>query len=989
MNEPLSIRIIEKDSNRRGDLFGRLMADLFVALGYNQPRLNIHKPGRELDLVADHRLESRRAVGECKATAEPIGGDEVNKFVGALDAEYEDNCPIIGYFISLSGFKETAIEQEKKRRRTKIITLAAPQIIEELVRGRVLISRERAAELAGRCCAGSDHLVLDPHAELLAHERGWIWVVYYTQGTARTHFALIHADGTLLARTLVAGIVTADHECDGPLHSLRCLNPVPVGAEDDARVAETLAAYSRYLAEECGFIYLDGLPADSDLSRRLRLENLFVPLHLDIIQQKENQPIDAVLEKHSRHELPAPPGGEQKERLPVGAVLEKHNRLAILAPPGGGKSTLIKRLAVAYSDPARLAQIGDKLPQRKWFPLFFRCRELRDLARGSFADLLDALAQQEPVRQYSTTLRTYVDRMLFEGRALLLVDGLDEISDSGDRAAFVCTLRTALRAYPDTAFIVTSREAGFRHVAGHLAPVCTQATLSPFNPSDIRRLTVDWHREVAGDSEKVRVDAEQLAKIIVANDRIKRLAINPLLLTTLLLVKRWVGSLPTRRAILYDKAVEVLLNTWNREGHDPMPEEEALPQLCYVASAMMFEGKQEISRPSLSTLLQKSREALLAELGYVKDTVEEFIRRIEDRSSLLMMTGHKVENGRLVEFFEFRHLTFQEFLAARAMVEGWHPDRQENDTLVSVLEPHLEKRDWREIIPLAAVLGGKANEALLRRLTEKHLIIPIGHCLADEAPAKPETIRAALRELVLSGETLMDSDFTPALARGRYGSDFRDEAAKAFLTPTHNLRNAGQALGLAVWWQTIGVEEPEDYVRSAMQFFKMINNTERLSRCEGALGCEQLCYRVMPIKSLRLRGGFQACDEPLAQAVPTLVQMAFSDNSSEQYAGIWALVWLSERELWQSPSDLDFIGRMYTLMHSSPNIHLREMAAWAVANYKPPYPTEYDKKTIAALSEWTGLKLKRSFGFHTKDGAPSFGTGSRGERAFTQITEPK
>jgi hypothetical protein len=73
MEEGTSIRILEKDNNRRGDLFGRLMADLFVALGYEQPRLNIHKSGRELDLAAEHRLETRRAIAECKATADPRG----------------------------------------------------------------------------------------------------------------------------------------------------------------------------------------------------------------------------------------------------------------------------------------------------------------------------------------------------------------------------------------------------------------------------------------------------------------------------------------------------------------------------------------------------------------------------------------------------------------------------------------------------------------------------------------------------------------------------------------------------------------------------------------------------------------------------------------------------------------------------------------------------------------------------------------------------
>src|SRR5215510_7425114 len=99
-----TLRILEHDNNRRGDLFGRLMGDLFVALGYKQPRLNIHKSGRELDLSTDHRLERRRAIGECKATADPIGGDDLNKFVGALNVE-QGKRPLTGYFISLSGFK--------------------------------------------------------------------------------------------------------------------------------------------------------------------------------------------------------------------------------------------------------------------------------------------------------------------------------------------------------------------------------------------------------------------------------------------------------------------------------------------------------------------------------------------------------------------------------------------------------------------------------------------------------------------------------------------------------------------------------------------------------------------------------------------------------------------------------------------------------------------------------------------------------------------
>ena len=83
---PPPIRILAPPT-QTGDLFGRLVADLFLALGYDQPRLNVHKTGREIDILARHRTEPRSVCAECKATAKPIGGDEINKFAGALERE--------------------------------------------------------------------------------------------------------------------------------------------------------------------------------------------------------------------------------------------------------------------------------------------------------------------------------------------------------------------------------------------------------------------------------------------------------------------------------------------------------------------------------------------------------------------------------------------------------------------------------------------------------------------------------------------------------------------------------------------------------------------------------------------------------------------------------------------------------------------------------------------------------------------------------------
>lgn len=924
------IRILEADKNQRGDLFGRLMADLFLALGYEQPRMNIHKSGRELDLFAEHRLEPRRAIGECKATEETIGGADLNKFVGALDVEHDEKVQISGYFISLSGFKETALEQERQRKRTRLITLASEQIIDELIKGRIIISSARATELAGRCCAGHSHLTFDGLPELVAHQRGWIWVIYYALGKLRNAFVLIHADGTPLALTLAQQVIASDKEIGGPLHLLRCLNQSTIAETTNDEVeAAALSAYSRYIIEECGSIQLDGLPADSDVgARRLKLENLFVPLHLDIPR-------------------------EERFRQTLGVVLEKQSSLAILAAPGGGKSTLIKRIAVAYADSHRRAQVADDLPEKDWLPLFFRCRELRGLARKSFAELLDALAEREPVRQHAKTFRSLADRALVEGRVLLLVDGLDEISDAGDRAAFVCTMRTALLAYPGTGIIVTSREAGFRHVAAHLAPVCTYATLSPFDNDDIKRLSVAWHTEVVGDTQKVRNDAEQLASAISRNDRIQRLAINPLLLTTLLLVKRWVGSLPTRRAVLYGKAVEVLLITWNTEGHEPIPEEEAIPQLCYVAAAMMIENVERISRPRLALLIQEARDALPTELGYVQGTVEEFIHRVEDRSSLLMMTGHDVEDGQLVEFFEFRHLTFQEFLTARAMVEGWHPGRVEKDTLVSVLEPHFVQEKWREVIPLAASLGGKATEPLIKRLTERiqlndefalflsdanPVILALGHCLADEAAARPETIRAAIRKLVQSGMGRGARTFLPMLARGRYGNELREELERS-LYEERAINSAALGLKDVVWWQSIGGEDQSNHDELAARFIEMIRNPDHLVRCKGALACVQLIGQKREAKEFETG----LADEIADACLPLL----FVDNVQENYAAGWVFYTLGEMKLWSPCAEPDVLGRMFNLWQHSSSEAVRNglSSTLAVQQLKP----REDKRIFSAV----------------------------------------
>lgn len=42
--------VMAADDNQRGDLFGRLVCDVFHSLGYENFRLNVNRTGREIDI---------------------------------------------------------------------------------------------------------------------------------------------------------------------------------------------------------------------------------------------------------------------------------------------------------------------------------------------------------------------------------------------------------------------------------------------------------------------------------------------------------------------------------------------------------------------------------------------------------------------------------------------------------------------------------------------------------------------------------------------------------------------------------------------------------------------------------------------------------------------------------------------------------------------------------------------------------------------------
>lgn len=258
---------------------------MFLGLGYEEFRFNIHKTGREIDVEGRHRTEKKRLVAECKATAEAVRADAINKFAGALEVERgrsEKGEEVVGYFVSLGGFTGPACEQEKEAGGGRVILIDGERLARALAEGKVLISMDEAKGRArGHPKVKEAGLKVEERADLLGHEMGWVWAVYFGRNKERTHFALVHADGEPVGEKRAAEIVEADKGCGGELHGLEYLGPWEEGGVVGEEMAEARRVYFEYLLNECGEIQLEGLPADEQVGvRRLNLEQLFVPLHL-------------------------------------------------------------------------------------------------------------------------------------------------------------------------------------------------------------------------------------------------------------------------------------------------------------------------------------------------------------------------------------------------------------------------------------------------------------------------------------------------------------------------------------------------------------------------------------------------------------------------------------------------------------------------------------------------------------------------------------
>ena len=394
-------------------------------------------------------------------------------------------------------------------------------------------------------------------------------------------------------------------------------------------------------------------------------------------------------------------------------VLKLGRPTVLLGDPGTGKSTLLNYLVWLLARPTGdiwAEQVGSWL-----LPVPMVLRELSLRSVTNFDGLLGAFLNHrmsEPLRNGD-----YLHRMFEEGRALILLDGIDELGDPTARKNLRYAVFEGFERYPHCQWVLSSRIVGYDEVPfdrrkntdsispelppeslkkvprlesrkllvqqGLADPLQTEREfddgyiitryIAPFDDRRIEEFSRNWYVQREAAATRAGEDATHLVRAIHADQAILRLARVPNLLTMMALIHRIEATLPHGRALLYGRIAEAYLESIDKfrgvysSAYNLPQKRRWLARVGYEMQRRRSTGQAQTNGSDESELLVESkavlswlREEMERGGGTSKDmSAEEFLDFVGRRSGLFLPRGE----GR----YAFVHLSFQEYFAAVAL----------------------------------------------------------------------------------------------------------------------------------------------------------------------------------------------------------------------------------------------------------------------------------------------------------------------------------
>ncbi|MET9677092.1 NACHT domain-containing protein [Streptomyces sp. NPDC006482] len=375
----------------------------------------------------------------------------------------------------------------------------------------------------------------------------------------------------------------------------------------------------------------------------------------------------------TEHLLPQP-----REQAPLRAdlALARHDKVLLRGLAGAGKTTLVQWLttsAAAETPTDGMSYLHSRIP----FVLPLRALT-RHGERLPSPDRFLAAAGC-PL----TPPEGWADRVLAAGRGLVLVDGIDEIPEA-ERGRARDWLRGLLDTYEGNRWLVTSRPTAVRD--DWLAPEgFSELTLAPMTRTEVTTFVRRWHRAAGPEAAAYE---QPLLDALRTTEHVAQLATNPLMCGLVCALHRdRRGFLPRGRKALYEAALSMLLARRDRERDmgapsglvlDEAPQIQLIQRLAYW---LTLNGRTTLDRARAEAIVAEAVPAVQEASAYAPDAV---FAHLLQRSGLLREPT--------ADTVEFVHRTFQDYLAAKALVDRWD---------IGVLVRNAADDQWEDVIRMA------------------------------------------------------------------------------------------------------------------------------------------------------------------------------------------------------------------------------------------------------------------------------------------------
>ncbi|NTW54230.1 MAG: SUMF1/EgtB/PvdO family nonheme iron enzyme [Chlorobaculum sp.] len=536
--------------------------------------------------------------------------------------------------------------------------------------------------------------------------------------------------------------------------------------------------YRSTLTEELNKIRLLGSPAIQNV--QVGLDDTFVPLRISHTWKTDDRFSKKMREEVMQEEMRMHSPDELMRR-----VFPAYRLLLVIGDPGAGKTTLLKYYALCclQEKPERL--FGDAGRVRAFYlPL----RELKLDDNRQFRSLPEQLALWAAARANAIEASVFDEWLRNAGgvKSLVLLDGLDEISDLELRKAACQWIDRQHAGFPEAFFVVTSRLTGYRKTEGvELAADHIRADVMDFTAKQQEEFLSKWFkaaycRELPSDGmnaeewkikqetaaeERTRTIVEYLAK--PENRGLRELAAVPMMLQIMAILWKEREFLPGNRVKLYGAALDYLLEYRDDRRKIPplLPADKA--RLVLAPAALWMQEELEADEAECSAMHTEMQKAL-STLDH-PPSAEAFCKNLIDRAGLLVGYGDARKE------YLFRHKTFREYLAGSQLTEKI----KRNSGMIAPLVAHFGEDWWNE--PLTFFMA-QADAAMFDKFMEALFDSEVSAEFTQKQQALLQTIIAEAPQKTIEAlcRKLLDLDTTAN--RQRYILDCLKNIGKADLT---------------------------------------------------------------------------------------------------------------------------------------------------------------------------------------------------------------